>query len=709
MPYQKLLFYSLFVATPLIVVSLLSLDREISDYFYAHRGDALWHFGNFITYFGKSDIYFIIAIGLYLIYRKSNPTLKSLSIYLLMLNLISGVLVILLKFIFAKTRPLLYHSEGLFAFDWFRYEYAYNAFPSGHSATALAVWFGLALLFPRYKIALTLVGVMIAFSRMVIDAHYLSDVLFGSAMGVATAMLLYSKMQCKPFESIELKPYLILGFTALFALFSTLGYLPLFDLDEGAFSEATREMMVGKDYITTYLNGELRFDKPILFYWFQLWGIGSFGVHEFGARIASAWFALLWIGATFVFVRHLVDTQSAFWSAFLMLTTLQISIISKAAIADALLNFTIAASMFSIYLYYLKRSSKYIYLTFAFMALGLLTKGPVAILIPLAVSSIFFVWQGEWRAYLKALFHIPAILLFLLIALPWYYLEYQAQGEAFINGFFFKHNVERFGASMEQHSGPLFYYIGVIAVGMLPFSTLLWGAYHEIKSKLHDPLVRFLLIWFGFVLLFFSFSGTKLPHYVIYGYTPLIILMAKGVERTQSESLIMLPLFVFLLLMIALPDLLVWMQDTIKDEYLLIVLENIHKEFGLHYKALLFGLSLLLVALGVTKLTKEYKIIATGTIFIIALNFGVLKSYSALVQQPIKEAALFAKHNALEVVMWRLNTPSFSFYSQRITSKREPKVGEILLTRSPQLKAIKHYEVLYQKYGVVLAKVKARY
>jgi len=372
-----------------------------------------------------------------------------------------------------------------------------------------------------------------------------------------------------------------------------------------------------------------------------------------------------------------------------------------------LLNLTIALSMFSIYCYYLKRASKYIYLTFAFMALGVLTKGPVAILIPLAVSSIFFVWLGEWRAYLKALFHIPAILLFLLIALPWYYLEYQAQGQAFIEGFFLKHNVERFGNSMEQHWGPWFYYVGVILVGMLPFTALLWGAFKNIKAKLQEPLTLFLVIWFAFVFIFFSFSGTKLPHYVIYGYTPLIILMAKGI-RTQSESLIILPLFVFLLLMIALPDLLVGMHDTIKDEYILIVVENIHKEFGLHYKTLLLALTFLLVAIGLSKLTKEYKIIATGAVFIIALNFGVLKSYSALVQQPIKEAALFAKHNALEVVMWKLNTPSFSFYSQRITPKREPKAGEIVLTRSPQLKTIKHYEVLYQKYGVVLAKVIAK-
>jgi len=56
----------------------------------------------------------------------------------------------------------------------------------------------------------------------------------------------------------------ILAFGVLFGFYFQLGSVPLFDLDEGAFSEATREMLAGGNYLTTYLNGELRFDKPIL-------------------------------------------------------------------------------------------------------------------------------------------------------------------------------------------------------------------------------------------------------------------------------------------------------------------------------------------------------------------------------------------------------------------------------------------------------------
>ena len=84
-----------------------------------------------------------------------------------------------------------------------------------------------------------------------------------------------------------------------------MGTTPLFDVDEGAFSEATREMLESGDFGFTFLNGKPRFDKPILVYWLQALSMSMFGLSEVGARmpslvagIASAWiaarFALIW-------------------------------------------------------------------------------------------------------------------------------------------------------------------------------------------------------------------------------------------------------------------------------------------------------------------------------------------------------------------------------------------------------------------------------
>jgi len=76
-------------------------------------------------------------------------------------------------------------------------------------------------------------------------------------------------------------PWILLVAAIFFGFWFNLGGVPLFDLDEGAFSEATREMLASGNYLTTYLNGALRFDKPILIYWLQALSVGSFGLDEF--------------------------------------------------------------------------------------------------------------------------------------------------------------------------------------------------------------------------------------------------------------------------------------------------------------------------------------------------------------------------------------------------------------------------------------------
>src|SRR5437763_12236328 len=86
--------------------------------------------------------------------------------------------------------------------------------------------------------------------------------------------------------------------------FWNLGAAPLVDVDEGAFSEATREMLARGDFITTYLNGELRFDKPILTYWLQAIPVSLAGPVEWAFRLPSALAASLWVWLLYRFARR---------------------------------------------------------------------------------------------------------------------------------------------------------------------------------------------------------------------------------------------------------------------------------------------------------------------------------------------------------------------------------------------------------------------
>ena len=493
----------------------------------------------------------------------------------------------------------------------------------------------------------------------------------------------------------------------LFALvflsfYAMLGYYPLFNLDEGAFSEATREMLASHNFITTYLNGNLRFDKPILIYWLQALSASIFGLNAFAMRLPSAVAATLWAFLLYRFAKKVFDEKIAFWSTLFMVGSLQISIMAKAAIADALLNMFIAASMFSFYLYYQTRQKKYLYATFIAIAFGVLTKGPVAILIPLAVSFLFL--YKDLKFWAKSVFNPVGIALFLAIAAPWYIAEYLDQGEKFIQGFILKHNLSRFaGHAMEGHKGSIFYYIPVLLVGLIPFTSIFLKATLYIKEWFKSEKTTYLALWFLFVFIFFSFSHTKLPHYIIYGYTPLFILMALYFNTIRSSFLLLLPFFLFHFLFLLLPFVKnIILEHTKQGSYEYYIISSLH--FGWEY-TLYFALAFV-VGIALIKMQKQKAIIIATFLTLISLNVFIAKTYANAAEEPIKEAALFAKKHHLSRIKLAINTPSFSFYLDHITPKTTPKPGDVVLIKRSNLKNYKDFAILFEKNGIALIQLK---
>ncbi len=499
--------------------------------------------------------------------------------------------------------------------------------------------------------------------------------------------------------------YMALVLVVWLSFFFNLGSVPLFDLDEGAFSEATREMLKSGDYITTYLGGQLRFDKPILIYWLQALSVKAFGLNEFALRLPSALAATAWVAFLYAFIARLYDRKTALLASLFMASSLQISVIAKAAIADALLNLWIAAAMFSIYLYFQEKRKRWLYLTYAAMALGVLTKGPVAVMIPFVVTFLHCAIKRDLKFWLTTVLDPIGIAIFLLIAGPWYWMEYKAQGMKFIEGFFLKHNLSRFENSFEGHSGSLFYYIPVVIIGTIPFTGVLFAALKEIRTWLEDERIRFLTLWFGFVFLFFSFSGTKLPHYVIYGYTPLFVLMALAFGKIRSSLWIVLPAAILMAILLFLPEIAHALLPSIKDDFAKALIASSNALFSWRWK---MEISILLAALLIVWKLRQglvTKAWFTAVITLLLINGTVLPTYAALVQQPIKEAALFAKKHRLDVVMWGLNMPSFMVYSEKIVPRRAPKPGEIVVTKVTKLKEIARYQPIFRKYGIAIVRV----
>jgi hypothetical protein len=161
------------------------------------------------------------------------------------------------------------------------------------------------------------------------------------------------------------------------------------------------------------------------------------------------------------------------------------------------------------------------------IGLGLLAKGPVAILVPGAALVIWCLACGRWRLILDALRDPWAWAIMIAVAAPWYGYALARHGQAFIDGFFIKHNLARYGGALEGHGGGLAYYLVVLPLLLLPWSALLVPLIWRAGRLWAEPLPRFLLLWSAFVLVFFSFSGTKLPHYLLYGFSPVVLLCAR--------------------------------------------------------------------------------------------------------------------------------------------------------------------------------------
>ncbi|MBD3184144.1 glycosyltransferase family 39 protein [Candidatus Poribacteria bacterium] len=494
------------------------------------------------------------------------------------------------------------------------------------------------------------------------------------------------------------------------SFFHNIASVPLFDRDEGAFSEATREMFERRDFISTYLDGKPRYDKPILIYWFQALGVILFGVNEFAFRFPSAVFAGLWLIFIFFFCKKYLDIQTAVFAAVIHGTSLVTSIIGSAATADALLNMLLVLVMFDIWRYYSEGQKIILYRVFLWMGLGFLTKGPIIVLIPFMVTLLFYSIQRRWKDWFKAVFNPVSILIFLAIILPWYIAQYLKEGQAFIDGFFLKHNVNRFASPMENHGGAIFYYIPVLLIMLIPHTSLLIRTFERIRFIFRDKMDMYLWLWFLFVFVFFSISGTKLPHYMLYGCTPLFILMARYRKKLKSSFLIILPALLFILLVLILPYIIPRFTHTIDDELIRNMLKESSAAFDWQYYFWSILPLVLLIILPFIRVIRQWQIIIPAGLLSLLIFTNVLFPVAGeVMQEPIKEAALIAKEKNYNVVMWGMIQPSFSVYRQKITKHRRPEDGEIAITKVELLKEFGSYTVLYKRGGLALVHVEKSY
>ncbi|MDY0012374.1 MAG: glycosyltransferase family 39 protein [Rhodocyclaceae bacterium] len=489
----------------------------------------------------------------------------------------------------------------------------------------------------------------------------------------------------------------------LLSFFLCLGTAPLFDVDEGAFSEATREMFERGDFLFTYLNGEPRFDKPILVYWLQALGYLALGPTEWAFRLPSAICASLWAYATWHFARHRFGPDSALAALAVAATALGPFAIGRAATADSLLNLLLALTLFDTWRHLESRRRAPLLRAFVWMALGALTKGPIALIVPGAVSFLYCASRREWRRWAQAVFDPLGWLILVALVAPWYAHALATHGQAFIDGFILRHNVQRFTGTLEGHAGSMGYYLLVVPLLLLPWIGPLLTSLGRIRGDLATGLRRFLWIWAGFVVVFFSLSGTKLPHYALYGATPLFLLIAVHRDELRRPWLHGLAPTLGLAFLAALPLVL----DSLASHpgvppFYQAQLSRARELAGPAYFALAGGGLVLWLLIASRWRAPLWQRIAVGGVLQTVLLAALVVPYGGeLLQGPIRQAGRIAHASGLPAVTWRFTAPSFSVYRQGVTPSRAPEAGELALVRADRLPG-EGFKVVYRAGGVAL-------
>lgn len=325
---------------------------------------------------------------------------------------------------------------------------------------------------------------------------------------------------------------------ATVTFFFGLGRVALLGPDEPRYAEIAREMFASSDWISPRLCGCLWFEKPALVYWMSAAGYRLFGVGEFAARVFVSLAATLTVLLLYFVTRRAASPRAAF-AASLVLATSGIFIgYARVAAPDMPLAAAMAVALLAGFMATRAsgRSRTTLWaLSFAAMGLAVLAKGLPGVALVAVIMTIYFLWMRRasfinWREL------TIGILIFSLVAAAWYVPVTMRHGWEFIHEFFIRHHFHRYTSNEFGHPQPFYFFFLVAIAGLAPWSAFLLPAIAGLKGLRprdgsRDALVAFAWVWAAVVITFFSFSGSKLPGYILPAFPALAIIVGDQIDR----------------------------------------------------------------------------------------------------------------------------------------------------------------------------------
>jgi dolichol-phosphate mannosyltransferase len=306
---------------------------------------------------------------------------------------------------------------------------------------------------------------------------------------------------------------------AVFLLFARIRS-PLLEPEEARYAEIPRQMLVTSSWLVPVLHGKAYLQKPPLLYWVVMASYKVFGIHDWAARLVPCGAALLCIVIAYRWALNALNLRAALFGGLILCLSGRFIYMSRMLSMDSLLSLCVVAAW--TWAHRALSGNRMIWrwwLSAALAtALGVLTKGPVALL--LSVIPVL-AWQRLDKRACRV--RVTGWLVFALVAgivaMPWYAVL-AIREPVQVADFFWAHNVLRFLSPLD-HEEPFWFYLPILAAGMLPWSLLLpalvrWLARRSPAARGHrPPALGFLLLCCLWCLIFYSVAGCKRPGYIL--------------------------------------------------------------------------------------------------------------------------------------------------------------------------------------------------
>ncbi|MDQ6932249.1 MAG: glycosyltransferase family 39 protein [Candidatus Eremiobacteraeota bacterium] len=331
-----------------------------------------------------------------------------------------------------------------------------------------------------------------------------------------------------------------------------LGVGTLWDNSETAYGEVAREILLYRDAIVMHFNGSPWFVQPPLYFWIAAAFVKLFSLSTFSLRLPSALATIAMGALTGYVVARVASYRAALYATIVLSTSLMQAIVGRLAIMDGLLDLAVATTILCWYRAVCEEDWRFFTAGWIFAALGFLAKGPVAVVIALLVVGVWYTVERriEIRSFPPVRAWAPGIAVFLVVSTPWFAALASTSGLHAIAILIGHYTVGRYVGTIENQTGPLWYYLPVVVLGFFPWVAFLPGALlfglHNLARRSEEAaprsLLRLAMVWSVAPLLFFSLARTKLPNYIALELPGLALLVGlyfdSVIGRYQRRSIL---------------------------------------------------------------------------------------------------------------------------------------------------------------------------